>query len=86
MMFPRVVGLLLESSVSITRFMQAFEEGYECEKLAGARRDAMLPSQLSSSSASPAAAAAHGVYGCPSRSCAVDGADCVMLQVNLFVL
>jgi hypothetical protein len=86
MMFPRVVGLLFESRVSVEKFMKAFEEGYEFAKVAGDKRGAI--SLLRSSSFSPAAAAApaassHGVFGCPSRNCAVDGADCVMVQVRV---
>jgi hypothetical protein len=83
-MFPRVLGLLFESKVSIRIFMRAFEEGHEGSLLAeGSREATSQPALSSSASASDAeAAAAHGVFGCPSRNCAVDGADCMMVQVR----
>jgi hypothetical protein len=59
--------------------MRAFEEGHEGSRLVeGSREAAFQPASASDAET----AAAHGVFGCPSRNCAVDGADCMMVQVR----
>jgi hypothetical protein len=94
------VGLLLESQVSVLRFMQAFDDGLEAAKLSDSRLQAAAlglitsssaaaassSSAAASSSSSAAAAAVPAVFGCPSRSCALEGAECVMLQVCYHVV